>query len=82
MFTLIYILFVFVDENLPRFQRLKKAFADKMTVVYLLCYSHVLQYLVRLNHFLQHDEPIIGAVHEQVHNVYPQYSWFLIIGLM
>jgi len=50
---------------------LKTAFADKMTEVYLLCYSHVLQYFVRLNLFLQRDEPIIAAVHEQVHTVYP-----------
>jgi len=50
---------------------LKTAFADKMTEVYLLCYSHVLQYFVRLNLFLQRDEPIIAAIHEQVHTVYP-----------
>ena len=50
---------------------MKTAFADKMTEVYLLCYSHVLQYFVRLNLFLQRDEPIIAAVHEQVHTVYP-----------
>ena len=56
-----------VDESLPRFQRLQKAFDDKMTEVYLLFYSHVLHYFVRLNLFLQWDKPIIAAVHDQVY---------------
>ena len=37
-----------------------------MTEVYLLFYSHVLQYFVHLNLFLQCNEPIIGVIHEQV----------------
>ena len=48
-----------------------------MTEVYLLFFSHVLSLFVRYNSFLQHEEPIIGAIYEQVvHSnvlVYPNY---------
>ena len=37
-----------------------------MTEVYLLFYSHVLQYFTMFNLFLQRDEPIIVALYEQV----------------
>lgn len=30
-------------------------------------YNHVLHYFVRLNLFLQHEEPVIAVVYEQVH---------------
>lgn len=45
-----------------------------MTEVYLLCYSHILQYFVGLNLFLQRDEPIIAALHEQVQCVGTKFS--------
>ena len=41
--------------------------SDKMTELYLLFYSHVLHYFVRLNLFLQREEPVIAVVYEQVH---------------
>ena len=48
-----------------------------MTEVYLLFFSHVLSLFVRYNSFLQREEPIIGAIYEQVvHSnvlVYPIY---------
>ena len=37
-----------------------------MTEVYLLFFSHVLSLFVKYNRFLQHEEPIIGAIYEQV----------------
>ena len=55
-----------LEESAPRFFRLKEKFSNNMTEVYLLFYSHVLQFFVTLNLFLQKDEPIIGAVYDQV----------------
>lgn len=40
--------------------------SDKITELYLLFYSHILHYFVRLNLFLQHEEPVIVVVYEQV----------------
>jgi hypothetical protein len=37
-----------------------------MTELYLLFYSHALQYYCRINRLLQRDEPIIAILHEQV----------------
>ena len=55
-----------IDGNAPRFMRLTERFMNNMTEVNLFFFSHVLQYFVRLNLFLQRKEPIIGSVHEQV----------------
>jgi len=48
-----------------QFKRLQKAFNDEMTEVYLLFYSHILEYFGRLNRLLQRDDPIIVA-HDKV----------------
>lgn len=65
------------EEQSPRFQRLKRAFEDQMTEVYLLFYNHVLQYFVRFNLFLQREEPIIGVLQEQVY-IYACYETMLL----
>ena len=54
------------DSGVTRFRRLQSIFSEKMTELYLLFYSHVLHGFVRLNLFLQREEPIIGVVYEQV----------------
>lgn len=58
--------FLSKDESTPRFQRLQSILSDPATEVYLLFYSNVLHSFVRLNLFLQREEPLIGAVHEQI----------------
>ena len=55
-----------IDESTPRFRRLQSTFEDDMTEVYLLFFSHVLSVFVKYNRFLQREEPIIGAIYEQV----------------
>lgn len=54
------------DQDIARFRRLQHTLSDKMTELYLLFYSHVLHYFVRLNLFLQREEPVIAVVYEQV----------------
>ena len=73
-----------LDDDLARFRRLQSTLSDKMTELYLLFYSHVLHYFVRLNLFLQREEPVIAVIHEQViilcvyrytHNYYISPMW-------
>ena len=50
------------DEGQLRFQRLKRAFSNPMTEVYLLFYQSALQIFINLNLFLQRQGPLIGSV--------------------
>ena len=61
-------LFVYcvIEESTPRFRRLQSTFEDDINEVYLLFFSHVLSLFVKYNRFLQREEPIIGAIYEQV----------------
>jgi len=49
-----------------RFDRLKKAYLDPMTEVYLLFYQATLQLFVNFNKFLQREEPLIPVISEQM----------------
>ena len=54
------------EDSNPRFQRLKKLFADPMTEVYLFFYQATLQTFVNFNQFLQREDPIISLVAQQI----------------
>lgn len=49
-------------ESQARFNRIKQAFSDPMTEVYLLFYQSALQSFINANLFLQREEPLIGSV--------------------
>ena len=49
-----------------RFERLQRLYTDPMSEVYLFFYQSALQLFVRLNLFLQKDDPIIPAVSGQL----------------
>ena len=49
-------------EGHARFQRLKQAFSDPMTEIYLLFYQSALQIFINLNLFLRKRDPLIGSV--------------------
>ena len=57
--------FYFLSEDgdgKARFKRLKKAFSDPITEVYLLFYQSALQIFMNVNQFLQRQDPLIGSV--------------------
>ena len=54
------------DETLPRFVRLRSAFTNPMTEIYLLFYEAVLQTFVNFNKFLQREDPLIPVISEQI----------------
>ena len=59
-------LFFFTDDCSPRFQRLKVAFGNQMTEIYLLFYQSALQIFVNFNKFLQREDPLVSVLSEQV----------------
>ena len=60
--------FLSQDESSPRFTRLQKQFEDPMTEVHLLFYQAVLQQFVRVNKFMQLENPLIPIVHDVLHD--------------
>lgn len=48
-----------------RFRRLKNAYTQPLTEVYLLFYQFVLQLFVKFNKFLQSEDPIIPVIWDQ-----------------
>ena len=56
--------FLSEQESTARFKRLKNAFKDPMTEVYLLFFQAALQIFLQLNLFLQREEPLIGAMNQ------------------
>lgn len=54
--------FLSEQESTARFKRLKNAFTDPMTEVYLMFFQSALQIFLQLNLFLQREEPLIGTM--------------------
>lgn len=50
------------NEGHARFTRLKQAFSNPMTEIYLMFYQSALQIFINLNLFLQKQDPLIGSV--------------------
>ena len=59
-------LFAEINENNPRFKRLKKTFADPIVEVYHLFFQAVLPTFTFPNKFLQREDPCIYAAHGQL----------------
>lgn len=55
-----------IDDSNPRFGRLRSAFSNPMTEVYLLFYEAVLQTFIHFNKFLQREDPLIPVISEQM----------------
>lgn len=58
--------FLSENDSAARFQRLKKAFSDPMTEIYLLFLQSVLPTLNYANKFLQREEPLIHCLQPQL----------------
>lgn len=58
--------FLSEQESTARFKRLKDAFKDPITEVYLLFFQAALQIFMQLNLFLQREEPLIGAMNQAI----------------
>lgn len=56
--------FLSEQESTVRFKRLKDAFKDPMTEVYLLFFQAALQIFLQLNLFLQREEPLIDGMNQ------------------
>ena len=54
--------FLSVEEPQARFKRLRAAFENPMTEVFLLFYQSAVQIFIHLNLFLQRSDPLIGAL--------------------
>lgn len=59
-------LFLFTDQNQPRFRRLVDAFSNLMTDVYLLFFQAVLPVFSTLNLLLQRERSSIFLLHGEV----------------
>lgn len=57
-----------IGTSCERFERLEKAYSSPMTEVYLFFYNAALQLFVNLNKFMQREDPIIYAIHDQLHS--------------
>ena len=55
-----------VDDDAPRFQRLRALFSKSMTEIHLLFYQSVLQLFIRFNMFLQRGDPLIPVLYDQM----------------
>ena len=64
--TCVKILFV-ADEPQPRFKRLRVAFMDPMTEVYLYFFQAALQPYIALNLFMQRDDCVLPLLYEKFH---------------
>lgn len=56
--------FLSEQESSARFKRLKDAFSDPLTEVYLLFFQASLQIFLQLNLFLQGEDPLIGSMNQ------------------
>lgn len=56
--------FLSEQESSATFKRLKDAFSDPITEVYLLFFQAALQIFLQLNLFLQREEPLIGSMNQ------------------
>lgn len=56
-----------LGSTCDRFNRLREAYSNPMTEVYLMFFQSVLQLFVALNKFLQREDPIIPVVCDQLH---------------
>ena len=56
--------FLSEQESSARFKRLKDAFSDPLTEVYLLFFQASLQIFLQLNLFLQREDPLIGSMNQ------------------
>ena len=60
------LIFYIIDMDDTRFGRLKSAYSDNMTEVYLIFYHAALQMFVNFNKFLQREDPIISIISDQI----------------
>ena len=58
--------FISEPDSAVRFQRLRKAFTDPLTEVYLWFMQSVFPTLVNANKFVQREEPLIHCLHPQL----------------
>ena len=61
-------LFILDPESLARFERLKAAFSKPITEIYFLFFQAALQCFLRLNKFLQREDPQIHTIYGQIHS--------------
>ena len=60
------IIVTYIDEAVPRFQRLSVVFSTPMTEIYLFFYQSALQLFVCFNKFLQREDPLISLLCQQI----------------
>ena len=78
----ILICYVHAEVAGVRFDRLKKAYEDPMTEVFLLFYQASLQPFISMNKFLQRDDPLIPIMADQMNNFLKKlFGQFVILCL-
>ena len=58
--------FLSESASQPRFHRLKRAFEDPMTEIYLLFFQSILPVFTRINLLFQRSDPCIHLIHSQI----------------